>query len=387
MSALTFIKNVSRPLRIKYYDWKHWNDLKNKIKRHGRDVPKMEQEIQYINKPGIVFSFDDSFRVDGWYKHVRDLFGYYDIKATFNVNAFHHFEGQREHTQEEIDQLLELQSHGHEIAHHTYKHQNAVLYANEFGIKKWIEDEIEPLFNWLEKQQHSKTREKFKRPVSFAFPFFVKDDKTIKALSPKYFKVVRGGPNEKLVTPFNQTGVIPSIDIDKNLIPNPRNIKKLIRHLKQSRCNIILTCHSVLEDNINWHDFDFGEEGEDAGQYRISPETLSYIIKEAKKKNLEFYTTSEIAGIATFIDENFENHVRDILSIPSDQWIKISDLISIKELDLSNKEINNLDGLQYFLNLEKLDISNNDINDLRLVERLPKLKNIINQSKLKEEIV
>ncbi|WML47819.1 leucine-rich repeat domain-containing protein [Neobacillus sp. PS3-34] len=91
---------------------------------------------------------------------------------------------------------------------------------------------------------------------------------------------------------------------------------------------------------------------------------------------MEFYTTAEISGVATFIDRNFERCVRDKLSKPSSQWISIEELCSIKELDLSNKNISSLDGLQYFLNLEKLNLSNNNITDLRLIDKLQNIKEI-----------
>ena len=372
----SFVYNTEKSIKIKYHDWRHCNYLKGFVKEDYEKDSKKRTEIKYINKPGIVFSFDDSFRVEGWYEHIRKLFGYYDIRATFNVNAFHHFQKQREHTQDEIDKLIALQSYGHEIAHHTFRHHNAVKYTDNFGTKKWIEDEINPLFLWLEKQKHSKTNEGFKKPVSFAFPYFSASEKLVNVLVPSFFKVVRGGKN-KLLTPFNETGFIPSIDIDRNVISNSQYIKKIIKHLKQTGKNMIFTCHSVIEDNIKLNESGMEEEEITAMKYRISPKQLEILIKEAKKNDLEFYTTAEVAGVATFIDVRFENYIREISNTPPNQWIKISDLITIRELDLSNKEITNLDGLQYFINLEKLDISHNNIKDLRLTEKLPKLKNIV----------
>jgi hypothetical protein len=378
LKLITLLKDVSRPLRLKYYHWKSWHQLFNSIKKEGVKNTLNNQKIKYINKPGIVLSFDDSFRVDGWNK-AKDLFGYYDVKVTFNVNAIHHFEGQREHTQEEIDKLIELQSYGHEIAHHTLKHNNAVNFIKKYGIDKWLNEEIVPLFNWLELQKHSITKEQFKKTVSFAFPHFATNQDLINALFPKYFKVVRGG-KKNILAPFNVNGFIPSIDIDENVISNPKYIKKIIKYVKRSGKNIIFTCHSILNAEFNWNDYGYGEESKKSGEYRISPERLNFIIKEARKHDLEFYTTAEVAGVATFIDRNFESQIRNLLSIPKDQWIKISDLMTIKELDLSNKGIKNLDGLQYFLNLEKLNISNNPIIDTRLIDKLPRLKVLVTNS-------
>ncbi|WEG11502.1 polysaccharide deacetylase family protein [Pullulanibacillus sp. KACC 23026] len=374
------LTNAEKKARIIYHDWRHINYLSQLVKQQQATSSLGEFKVKYLNKPGIAFSFDDSFRVDGWYDTLRELFGYYDIKATFNVNAFHHFEGQREHTQEEIDKLIELQAHGHEIAHHTFKHNNSVDYTNLHGVQAWITDEIEPLFNWLENQQHSVTEEKFKRPVTFAFPYYRKDERTIEGISPKYFKAVRGGGHNELVIPFNKTGYIPSLGIDQINLSHPRFLKNLLKEIKQTEKNLVFTCHSVLPKHIDWDSFDYGEEALDAGKYRITPETLEFVIKEAKKNDLEFYTTAEIVGVATFIDRNFEKHIRKLLTISNDRWILIKDLLKIKELDLSNQDITNLDGIQYFLNLETLVINLNYIKDLRLLNKLQNLKHVIDSS-------
>jgi peptidoglycan/xylan/chitin deacetylase (PgdA/CDA1 family) len=384
VNFITIIKDITRPTRIKYYERKKWSSLVKTVKLQKKSN-NVNQNIKYINKPGICFSFDDSFRVDGWYDEVKRLFGYYDIRATFNVNAYHHFEGQREHTQEEIDKLLELQADGHEIAHHTLKHYNAVKYINKRGFDQWINDEIDPLFNWLEKQRHSKTSESFKRPVSFAFPYFSANEKSTQRLVPNVFKVVRGGISQ-ILTPFNATGFIGSIDIDRNILPNPKYIKKILQHIKETGKSAIFTCHSVIEDHIQFDEENMEEDEIKSMKYRINPKTLELIIHEAKKNDLEFYTTADLADVATFIDGKFETYIRKKLNLIPNQWIKISDLINIKELDLRNLGITNLDGLQYFLNLEKLDISHNDIKDLRLIKRLPKLKEVIENKYVKEII-
>ncbi|RST72558.1 polysaccharide deacetylase [Siminovitchia acidinfaciens] len=335
-----------------------------------------DQVIPFFNKPGIAFSFDDSFRVNDWFMYGKDIFGYYDVKVTFNINAFHHFEGQREHTQEEIDLLLELQSNGHEIAHHGFKHQDGKNYSRKKGLSGWIDDEIISLLNWMEKQVHSKTNEKFRKPVSFAFPYSEYTEGNIQELVPKYFKIVRGHLFDDNLTRFNHTGFAPSICIDSILLPDIKHIKKIMKIAKIMGSNLIIMCHSILPEEVNWADFGWGEDSIESGQWRVSPKTIREIINEARRIDMEFYTTSEIAGVASFIDRNMESWVRKQISNPDDQWISIRELSLIKELDLSNKNISNLDGIQYFTNLEKLNISNNHISDFRLLEKLPKLKNI-----------
>jgi Leucine-rich repeat (LRR) protein len=145
---------------------------------------------------------------------------------------------------------------------------------------------------------------------------------------------------------------------------------------KKTGRNLIITCHSILPEDYNWENFGWGEESKKSGTWRTKPEVVQTIVNEARKIDLEFYTTSEIAGVATFIDPNFEKCVRKLISIPSAQWISISELFLIKELDLSNIEISNLDGIQYFLNLERLNLSGNKIADFRLLGKLSKLREI-----------
>ncbi|PGM59102.1 polysaccharide deacetylase family protein [Bacillus sp. AFS053548] len=350
----------------------------NLIREMERKVkPKNgENEVSFINRPGIAFSFDDSFRVEQWYKYGMDLFGYYDVKVTFNINAFHHFEGEREHNQKEIDLLLELQANGHELAHHSLTHQNAKTYIEEHGLTKWIEDEIESLFKWVEKQTHSKTKEKFKLPVTYSFPFAAYNDEMINEIVPKYFKVVRGHSAADHLTPFNHSGFAPAICIDSIFLKNKKYIKRILRVVKKTGLNLILMSHSILPEDVKWVDFGWGEESELAGTWRTSPKMIEEIIKEAKSLGLEFYTTAEIAGIATFIDRNLERCIRQQLHNPNVKWITISELSSIKELDLSGQNISNLDGVQYLSNLEKINLYGNNISDYRLLERLSKLKEI-----------
>ncbi|NHC43330.1 DUF2334 domain-containing protein [Bacillus sp. MM2020_1] len=384
------MKSIINLLKRQYFDWRTWNylyqDMKKQTKKLGtfKSEPK-SMSIPYLNKPGITFSMDDSFRVNDWYTYGKELFGFYDVKVSFNINAFHHYDGQREHSQSEIDMLLDLQSNGHEIAHHGFMHEDAVKYSEEFGLKKWIENEIEELFDWMEKRSHSKTGERFKRPVTFVYPKFSYNEKTLKEIVPKYFKVARGHRKGNNLTPNNHSGFAPSICIDSHYLANPKNIKKVLKYVKNSGGNLVLTCHSILPDDVEWGDFGW-EMDEHAKRWRVSPKVIQVIINEAKNLELEFYTTAEIAGVATFIDRNFERIVRNLLSMESNQFIQISDLISIKELDLSNQGISNLDGIQYFLGLERLNLSNNNISDFRLLERLPSLKvvNIDNQSSKKQ---
>ncbi len=385
------MKLIFNILKRQYVDWRYWSYIYKNMKRNNNFNKKMGRKkdsanIPYLDKPGIAFSFDDSFRVQDWYSYGKDLFGFYDVKVTFNVNAHHHYEGRRKHTQSEIDMLLDLQSNGHEIAHHGYNHQNAVEYSEVEGIEKWIEEDITRLFNWLEKQSHSITGEKFKKPITFVFPYFRFNEQTLNAIVPKYFKIARGHLAGNNLTPHNHTGFAPSICIDSHYLSNPRNVKRVLKYVKKSGSNLILTCHSILSKDREWEKFGWHMESHEQ-RWRTCPKNLQYLINQAKKNDLEFYTTAELSGIATFIDRNFEKYIRELLVINPNQWIYISQLKNIKELNLCNQKITNLDGIQYFINLEELDISNNNINDLRLLEKLQNLKKVICENKATPKVI
>lgn len=301
------IKDILFNYRIKYHHWRKWNYIIKTLQRES----KADNPAEYsYEKPGVAFSFDDSFRVTHWYKYGKDLFKHYNVKVTFNIDAFHHFDGQRELTQEEIDMLLELQADGHEIAHHSYRHKRAVEYANEFGIEKWLEDEIYPLFDWMEKQSHSITKEKFKKPVTFSFPFFKYNESLVNALVPQHFKLVRGHYlSVNNLVAHNHKGLAPSIGIDQHYLKNIKYVKQILKLAKKTNKNVIFTCHSILPENVSWKDYEWGEESEKAGDWRISPDTLRTIIETAIELGLTFYTTSDIAGV-----QQNENQIADIVS-------------------------------------------------------------------------
>lgn len=372
-----FIESKSAHLKDKYFQWRYWSHLyRNMIKEINRTSKTVDNcSVPYINKPGISFSFDDSYRVRDWYKYGKDLFGYYDVKVTFNMNGVNPLENDRLHTQEEIDMLLELQSMGHEIAHHGFKHKA----ATSFSPDEWLEKEIEPLFHWMTQQSHSITKEEFKRPVTFAFPHFVYDNESLRQVIPKYFKIARGHLYKDHLTPFNHVGFAPSICLDGYYSNNLFYIRKIMKAAKRARKNLIFTCHSILPNYASSEKSENDERMNRWGKWRISPTVIKAIIEEAKKLDLEFYTTAEIAGIATFIDPNFEKVAREHISNPSAKWVKISELSKVKELDLSNKKISNLAGLEYFINIEKVDLTNNRISDFRLLKKLPKLKQILSE--------
>lgn len=365
-----------------YYKKKDISRMTKDMKRNTQNRNSDKLLTKYINKPGIALTFDDGFRVTHWYDYglgkkqgYEDIFGYYDVKATFNINALHTFEKNRQLNQREIDMLLELQSNGHEIALHGYAHRNAVEYVEKFGLQSWINDEIVQLSDWMEKQRHSITGEGFKKSAAYAYPGSKYNNITNTLLSPRYIQICRGYLEGNNLISLQYNGLCPSICIDTNIFPYISQVRDILKIAQKNKYSLVLMCHSILPEDVNWEYFGWSDEAYEAGQYRISPKSLKYVIKEAKKLGFEFYTLSEIAGIATFIDEHMENYIRELLGRPKDtnKWIFIKDLINIKELDLSNKDIKNISGIEYFINLISLNIRHNSISNIGILKSLKNL--------------
>ncbi|WP_160722245.1 leucine-rich repeat domain-containing protein [Bacillus sp. USDA818B3_A] len=375
------MKFMSIPsLKEKYFQWRYWSnlyhDMFNNLENHHH---KTNQEcIPYINKPGVALSFDDSYRVHEWYENGKELFGYYDVKVTFNINGIHPLDGERKHNQEEIDKLLELQANGHEIGHHGFNHMKATDYSTQHGYHRWIKDEIELLLNWMNEQTHSTTKDKFKKPVSFAFPHFQYDKEHIKKLVPNYFKITRGHLNKDNLTAFNYEGFAPSICLDGYYSCNVYYLKKIIKLAKEKGENVIFTCHSIIPEEAKMEKLVDGTKADRWARWAVTTKLIQTIINEVRNNDMEFYTTSELAGIANIMDNNLESAVRKIIAKPIEsKWLRISDLVNIKELDLSNCCISALDGIQYFWGLEKLNLANNNITDFRLLKKIPFLKEVV----------
>jgi Leucine-rich repeat (LRR) protein len=76
-----------------------------------------------------------------------------------------------------------------------------------------------------------------------------------------------------------------------------------------------------------------------------------------------------------FEDENLLKAIRKLIGKPFGT-IMISDIYYLENLDLSEKNIKSIQGLQYFENLEILEIYNNQITDITPLKNLINLKRI-----------
>jgi spore coat protein CotH/Leucine-rich repeat (LRR) protein len=82
---------------------------------------------------------------------------------------------------------------------------------------------------------------------------------------------------------------------------------------------------------------------------------------------------SYVNTIIEFTDSQFETAIRDILDKP-DEDLYSSDVRDITVLELPGKNIESLDGIQYFSSLEKLDLEDNFIKDVTPLSDLTSLK-------------
>ncbi|WP_052356526.1 leucine-rich repeat domain-containing protein, partial [[Clostridium] dakarense] len=80
--------------------------------------------------------------------------------------------------------------------------------------------------------------------------------------------------------------------------------------------------------------------------------------------------------IVSIPDENLKRELNYALSQKVDSNITVRQLSSLKKLQLSNKEIKNLEGLQYCTNLTDLQIFNNQIKDISPLSSLGNLTNL-----------
>lgn len=84
----------------------------------------------------------------------------------------------------------------------------------------------------------------------------------------------------------------------------------------------------------------------------------------------------KITDPVLFPDPNLEIAIRDALSIPSGQAIIASDLSDLTVLDISQRGIINLEGLQYAVNLTQITANNNEITELSPIAYLGHLRTL-----------
>ncbi|ONI40205.1 hypothetical protein AN639_12370 [Candidatus Epulonipiscium fishelsonii] len=101
------------------------------------------------------------------------------------------------------------------------------------------------------------------------------------------------------------------------------------------------------------------------------------------KSNIEVLEKFKIAvpkemnkSIINFKDENLKKTVLSNLNKASNDTITQNDMLKLEQLDLSNKSISYLDGLEYATNLQTLDLGSNNIKNIAPLSYLLKLKEL-----------
>ncbi|MFD1602828.1 polysaccharide deacetylase family protein [Flavobacterium artemisiae] len=220
-------------------------------------------------KPGVILSFDDAY-VDEW--HEADMaLRKYSWKATFNVCRIDSI------GTPEIKELLEMQKYGHEIAGHGYHHFNAVKFTAKYGIKEYINQEINPMMVSMKKKGFHVT--------TFAYPYGERSDELDKALSSR-FKIIRGRAfggevPEKQDSYFNNSKIVFAFDIDNSHIHfSIPYVLELLDYAKKHNKILILCGHKPVKEVTE--------------NYQTKIETLEFICRYMKSHDLKFYTLSDL---------------------------------------------------------------------------------------------
>lgn len=221
---------------------------------------------------GVVITFDDN-SVDEWFEADKIL-RLYSWKATFCVSKINTL------SHSEIKKLQELQSEGHEIAGHGYRHFKAPEYVAKNGIKKYIDQEINPMLDLMNFYSLKVT--------AFAYPYGFRNPE-IDSVLLKKFKIVRGttyGAEDPFFQYcyFDKTRSVLGIGIDTDY-PN-FNIPYLLRLLefaKRKNKILILYGHKPV-DNIT-------------ADYQTENCTLELICNYVHQHKMTFYRLSDLYNL------------------------------------------------------------------------------------------
>ena len=111
-----------------------------------------------------------------------------------------------------------------------------------------------------------------------------------------------------------------------------------------------------------------------SGDYKVSDTEYSgYVNRYSSKLKFDAGTTiKRISGAqdkvveineSNFPDMNFRNYLKSF-DVDGDGWFNKLEILKVKTISVSNKNITNLDGIKYFTNLRILSCDNNMIKDL-----------------------
>lgn len=228
-----------------------------------------QHEIDDVKKGGIAITFDDNYIYEWQLAHSK--LTETNWKATFCVSKINLF------TTEEIEQLHELQNAGHEISGHGLKHLNAVNTINAVGAQNYIDEEIVPMLDIMDKESLYVS--------SFAYPYGSRNTKTDAVLL-NYFDIVRGttygNPKpENHHCYFNYQKLVFGIGIDSNYSHfSEKYLLDLLSYAKEESKILIVYAHKPMQ-----------EVTED---YQVSMATLNLICEYIAANDMQYYTLSDL---------------------------------------------------------------------------------------------
>jgi peptidoglycan-N-acetylglucosamine deacetylase len=222
--------------------------------------------------PGVVISFDDA-SINEWFQ-ANKILRQYSWKATFCVSKINTL------SHSEIEELLQLQKEGHEIAGHGFNHFDAPKFVAKNGIKAYINQEINPMLAIMHFYSFKVT--------SFAYPFGFRNP-AIDAVLFKKFKIIRGttyGAEDPFFQNcyFNNTKLVFAIGIDTDH-PNfsIQYLIKLLDYAKRKHEILLLFGHKPVQKIT--------------ANYQTKIETLQLICNYVKQHNMTFYTLSDLNNL------------------------------------------------------------------------------------------
>jgi peptidoglycan/xylan/chitin deacetylase (PgdA/CDA1 family) len=210
--------------------------------------------------------------IEDWYS-ARDLLNRYGAKATFFINNFDQI------PPEALPMVAALQSDGHEIACHGYRHIDAVAYVNGHSPEEYVNVEILPAINIMNNYGYY--------PTSFAYPGGSRDS-TTDAILLGHFKVLRGVGNigsplgvagtDLFYYKFNGEKVVYGAWTDNGGYTTEQFIMGLQR-AKQNDEVLVTFGHMIRETS---------------DQYATRPSKLEAILQYAKNNNIKYYKMSDL---------------------------------------------------------------------------------------------
>ncbi|WP_224744262.1 polysaccharide deacetylase family protein [Pontibacter aquaedesilientis] len=223
-------------------------------------------------QPAFVMSFDDKY-VGEWYAH-RELFKKYSVRATFFITMPHQL------SPSEIEMLKQLAADGHEIASHSYLHENSSKFIKRNGVPAYVAKEITSAIKAMQAIGFT--------PSTFAYPYGARSITIDRELN-KYFHLLRGdswkvagkGIDEldRIFYKYDGNRLVHGLGVDANSGVTLQDLEIGFRRAAQNNEAILIYAHNILEQPSG---------------YSISPQTLESIFKLAQKHNLSSLTFREL---------------------------------------------------------------------------------------------